>query len=181
MRRTGLTRRSLLASAGAASVSPVLFGSAPGDVGAAPAAGGDPEVHTEPAYEGHVRTGAQQRSGMAPGHYWAPILGGELTGALLAGAVQSGRIDWSIDAASQTMQIAAQYAVLRADGVLVQIKDRSVHPQAIRPIATARLQTAPELVCEGATGQEFACLLVGLLDVSQFASGQVKLRAFRVV
>jgi hypothetical protein len=95
--------------------------------------------------------------------------------------VQSGRIEWSVDAASQTMQVTARYAVLRHDGLLVQVNDRSVHPQAIAPAASNRLQTAPEIIAESGHPEQPGCLLVGLLDASEFSSGQVKLRAFRIV
>ena len=169
----------MLASVGAVSVSPALLGATrnstpPGDDLALP------EVRTELAFEGQIRTGPQQRSGDAL-RYSAAILGGEITGPVLAGTVQSGRIEWSVDAASQTMQVTARYAVLRGDGVLVQVTDRSVHPQAIVPAASSRLHTAPEISSEGEQHGQPACLLVGLLDASEFSSGQVKLRAFRIV
>lgn len=167
----------MLASVGAVSVSPVL----PGANRPSPPADLPPEVRTELAFEGQIRTGPQQRSGDASFRYSAAILGGEIDGPVLAGAVQSGRIEWSVDAASQTMQVTARYAVLRRDGVLVQVTDRSVHPQAIVPAASSRLQTAPEISCEGEHHEQPACLLVGLLDASEFSSGQVKLRAFRIV
>jgi hypothetical protein len=86
-----------------------------------------------------------------------------------------------VDDASQTTQVTARYAVLRQDGVLVQVSDRSVHPQAIAPAAGSRLQTAPEIIAECGHQDPPACLLVGLLDASDFPSGRVKLRAFRIV
>lgn len=171
----------MLASVGAVSVSPALFGGAGADTSLVANRREHPDVRTELAFEGQIRTGPQQRSSAAPAQFSAAILGGEISGPLLAGKVQSGRIEWSIDAASQTMQVTARYAVLRHDGVLVQVNDRSVHPQGIAPAASARLQTAPEISTEGEHQDQPACLLVGLLDASDFAAGQVKLRAFRVV
>jgi hypothetical protein len=157
-----------------------MFGAVP--VAGQPAAGHmHADVRTELAFEGQIRTGPQQRSSASPAEYSAAIVGGEISGPLLAGAVQSGRIEWTVDAASQTMQVTARYAVLRQDGVLVQVRDRSVHPQAIAPAASTRLQTAPEIIFDDAHHGQPACLLVGLLDASGFSSGQVILRAFRVV
>jgi hypothetical protein len=169
----------VLASVGAASVSPVLLGATRTSHHAD--AGQLPEVRTELAFEGRILTGPQQRSTDSPFRYAAAILGGEIAGPLLAGKVQSGRIEWSVDAASHIMQVTARYAVLRQDGGLVQVTDRSVHPQAIAPAAISRLQTAPEISAEGEHHGQGAYLLVGLLDASQFAAGQVTLRAFRVV
>ncbi len=162
-------------------MSPTLFAGSGAETSFA-APGHDPlAVRTELAFEGEIHTGPQLRASAAAGQFSAAILGGEISGPLLTGKVQSGRIDWSIDAASQTMQVTASYAVLRPDGVLVQVKDRSVHPQGIAPAASNRLQTAPEISPEGAHQDQPACLLVGLLDASDFAAGQVRLRAFRVV
>jgi hypothetical protein len=168
-----LSRRSLLGSVGAASITPALPAVARDGTASLP---GLPQ--TEPAFEGTLLTGPQKR--MAAGQYSAAIVGGVFTGPLLAGTVHSGRIDWRIDAASEAMHVTASYAVLRQDGVLVQVKDRSVHPQAIRPAMSTRLRTAPEIISDGGE-QEPAPLLVGLLDASGFSSGQVSLRAFRVV
>ncbi len=99
---------------------------------------------------------------------------------MLAGAVQSGRVEWTVDAASQLVHITAHYAVLCLDGQLVEVRDRSVHPQAIKPASISRLNTAPEII-SGGEQQDPAPLLVGLLDASGFSAGQVTLRAFRVV
>lgn len=165
----------MLGSVGAASIAPAL-----------PAAVCDPVLQspdlpqTEPAFEGRLLTGPQQRISQSPARYSAAILGGELSGPLLAGAVQSGRIEWTVDQESQTMHISAHYAVLRLDGELVEVRDRSVHPQAIKPASIGRLNTAPEII-SGGEQQEFSPLLVGLLDASGFSSGKVTLRAFRVV
>lgn len=170
-----LSRRSLLGSVGAASIAPAL-----------PAAVGDPALQSpdlpqaRPAFEGRLLTGPQQRISQSPARYSAAILGGDLTGPLLAGAVQSGRIEWTVDPESQAMHISAHYSVLRLDGQLVEVRDRSVHPQAIRPASITRLNTAPEIISSGGQ-QETASLLVGMLDASGFSSGQVTLRVFRVV
>ncbi len=134
-----------------------------------------------PAFEGRFLTGPQQRNGQSPVQYSAAILGGEITGPLLQGAVQTGRIEWTVDAASQTVQIAAHYSVLRRDGVLVQVRDRSIHPQAIKPANSAGLRTAPEIIVEGEHQDVASPLLVGVLDASGFSTGQVMLRAFRIV
>jgi len=175
MPRLQFSRRSLLGSVGAASIAPAL-----------PAAVCDPAMQSadlpvaQPAFEGRLLTGPQQKISQSPARYTASILGGEFKGTLLAGAVQSGRIEWTVDQDSQAMHISAHYAVLRPDGQLVEVRDRSAHPQALRPASITRLHTAPEIVA-GGEQQDFAPLLVGLLDASGFSSGQVVLRVFRVV
>ncbi|MEO6186338.1 MAG: hypothetical protein ABIP38_12440, partial [Steroidobacteraceae bacterium] len=67
MRRPGLSRRSVLASVGAASVSPVLLGRAGADTAVAAPGDAHFEVRTELAFEGEIRTGPQLRSSGAPG------------------------------------------------------------------------------------------------------------------
>jgi hypothetical protein len=170
-----LSRRSLLGSVGAASISPALPALARDS--AAPAA---EFPATTPAFEGRLLLGPQKRLTQFPARYAAAVLGGEFSGTVLAGVVQTGRVEWTVDADSQSMQISAQYAVLRQDGELVEVRDRSVHPRAVKPASIARLQTAPEIGSAGGL-QEPPLLLVGLLDASGFSKGQVTLRAFRVV
>jgi hypothetical protein len=137
-------------------------------------------VHTEPAFVGTILVGPQQR-GASPAHFSAAILGGEVTGPLLEGQVLPGRIEWSIDEASQSVQLGASYAVRRADGQLVQVRDRCVHHGAVAPAAGKGLRTAPELHCDGEHGELAGSLLVGVLDASGFPAGQVELRVFRIV
>jgi hypothetical protein len=172
MEQTRFSRRTVLGSVGAASIAPTL----PGD---------DDEcarvaVHTEPAFTGTILVGPQLR-GTSPTHFSAAILGGEVSGPLLQGQVLPGRIEWTIDAGSQTMQLSASYAVRCADGLLVQVRDRSVHGGAAAPAAGKGLRTAPELHTDGEHGGLAGSLLVGVLDASGFSAGQVMLRVFRVV
>jgi hypothetical protein len=175
MSRMQLSRRSLLGSVGAATVAPALP-AATRDL--AEAVAGLPR--TVPAFEARLRTGPQLRSSLSQAQFSAAILGGELAGPLLQGVVQSGRIEWTIDSASRALHITAHYAVLRHDGVLVQIKDHGIHPQAMKPADSTRLRTSPEISVDGEPHMA-ASLLVGLLDASGFSSGEVTLRAFRVV
>jgi hypothetical protein len=172
MEQTRFSRRTVLGSVGAVSVAPAL----PGD--------GDESarlsVHTEPAFAGTIFVGPQQR-GTSQAHFSAAILGGEVSGPLLQGQVLPGRIEWTIDAGSQTMQLSASYAVRCADGSLVQVRDRSVQGAAAAPAAGKSLRTVPELHADGELGGLSGSVLVGVLDASGFSAGQVMLRVFRVV
>jgi hypothetical protein len=172
------SRRSVLGSVGAASVVPTITGGSA--VASATALPFDNGVQVAPAFVATLNVGRQIRNDASPRHFSAPILGGEVTGVLLSGLIQPGRIEWTIDAASNTVELIASYAVLRADGALIQVKDRCVHAVAAAPAASAGIRTAPELLADSAHVELPPSVLVGMLDASGFADGRVSLRAFRI-
>jgi hypothetical protein len=65
--------------------------------------------------------------------------------------------------------------------LLVRIRDRSLHPEAAVPVASAGFRTAMELYTDGEHVEFPPDMLVGMLDASGFGVGKVSLRAFRVV
>lgn len=177
-----ITRRSVLGSVGAVSLSPALTAHAlTGPVDAALQPDDSPPVRSVPAFDAHLVVGPARRSAADPASGWAPVTGGEVTGSVLRGVVLPGRVEWHVDHASQCVEIRARFSVLRADGVRVEVRDRAVYPSAVAPGAVVGLCTAPELL-DAATEQPVSpMLLVGRLDASGFDAGRVSLRAFRVV
>lgn len=172
------SRRSVLGSVGAASVVPTIPGGSA--VASATALPIDNGVQIAPAFVATLNVGRQIRNDASPRHFSAPVLGGEVTGPLLTGSVQPGRIEWIIDEASNTVELIASYAVLRADGALIQVRDRSMHAVAAAPAASADIRTAPELHADSAHVELQPSVLVGMLDASGFTEGRVSLRAFRI-
>jgi hypothetical protein len=166
-----ITRRAMLGSAGAASLSPVLPASAPDSQ--AP--------HTRLAFAADVSVGAAEIVAGQPGRRWSAVLGGNIHGPLLSGAVQGGRIDWHVDALSQSVEISARFGVLGRDGRLLEIRDRAVFPGSSLPASMTRIVTAPLLLEAAETVPAAPALLVGRLDASQFARGVVHLDAFEVL
>jgi hypothetical protein len=172
-----ITRRSLLGSAGAASLTPVLLNDTDTCTGqplqpAAPKAA--------PAFTARIAVGAGSRISFQPGLRHASILGGEITGPLLNGTVQGGNVQWHIDAANGQVEIAARLVVLRSDGVLLELRDIARYPADSLPSATASIATTPVLMETAGELPATPALLVGRLDASQFANGVVLLHAFEV-
>lgn len=166
-----ITRREMLGSAGAASLSPVL-----------PAAAHDSLApHTRLAFAAHISVGAAETVTGQPGRRWSAVLGGNIHGPLLSGAVQGGRIDWHVDALSRSVEITARFGVLGRDGRLLEIRDRAVFPGSSLPASMAGIATTPLLQEQADTVPAAPALLVGRLDASQFAQGIVHLDAFEVL
>ncbi len=180
MRDVRVTRRSVLGSVGAVSVSSSLTAQAVGaDAGAFLSATAPPR--TAPAFDAVLKVGRAQRSAAGATLASAPILGGEIAGPLLSGEVLPGLVEWRIDAPSQSMEVCARFSVRREDGVMVEVRDRAVIPAATAPAAAAGLCTAPELLDAASEMPASPELLVGRLDATRFGSGVVVLRAFRIV
>lgn len=172
-----ITRRSLLGTAGAASLSPVLLKDTNDCTGQQLASA---VPHAVPAFTARVEVGAASRVGTQPGLHHASIHGGEITGPLLNGKVQGGRVQWHVDAALGQVEITACFAVLRADGVLLEVRDCARYPADSLPAATGPIATAPVLMETAGELPATPALLVGRLDASQFAKGVVLLHAFEV-
>lgn len=165
-----ITRRSVLGSAGAASLSPVF--SAGKQDALSP--------YARLAFAARISVGAAEDVAGYPGRQWCAVLGGEIHGALLQGAVQGGRIDWCRDTASNTVEITARFGVLARDGRLLEIRDRAIFPGNQQPAMRSPLATAPQVVEQADEIPATPALLVGRLDVSRFTRGVVQLDAFEV-
>jgi hypothetical protein len=165
-----ITRRALLGSAGAASLSPVL--PVPAGAGLSP--------HARLAFAARLRVGKAQAVAGHPGRQWTAVLAGEIGGPLVSGAVQAGRIDWNVDEASRSVEVTAQFAVLCGDGRLLQIRDRAVFAGVTPPSRMPCVATAPQVVDQAGELAATPALLVGRLDASGFARGVVQLDAFEV-
>jgi hypothetical protein len=160
-----ITRRAALGSIGAAGMFPAF----------APAISGSGPRRNQPALEVALRIG-QPQSGVA-GRRHALIHGGTVAGTLMQGSVQSGRLEWLVDPASGAVEAAASMLVLRADGVLVELRDRTVHAAAPVQAGLPGVCTAPRLFDAHGASLPHA-LLAGRLDASGLARGVVTLRAF---
>lgn len=172
-----ITRRSLLGTAGAASLTPVLLKDADACTGQqlAPAV-----PNAARAFTARLGVGTASRVGAQPGLHHASIRGGEITGPLLNGKVQGGRVQWHVDAARGQVEITARFAVLRADGMLLEVRDSARYPATSLPAVTGPIASAPVLMETAGELPATPALLVGRLDASQFANGVVLLHAFEV-
>ncbi len=163
-----MNRREVLGSVGAVSLLPAF------DVLAAV-----PSLRGSSAFEAALQIGPAHSG--AGNHRWAEVLGGEITGVLLRGRVQSGRMDWHADPASGAVAVATSMKVLRADGMSIELHDRTVHSDAdVDGLSMLPgLPTAPRLF-DAAGVLVVVPALAGRLDATQFSSGRVQLRAYRL-
>jgi hypothetical protein len=161
-----VTRRTLLGSVGAAALFPPV----------AAALGSMPVSMPRLALEARLHLGAPQTS--IGGRRRAVVHGGAVTGRLMHGTVQSGMLEWLVDPASGAVDLAARLQVLRTDGVLVELRDRTAHAGADRCASLPGWPTAPQLF-EAASGRPITTLpLTGRLDTTSLGRGVVGLRAF---
>jgi hypothetical protein len=160
-----MNRRELLGAVGAVSLLPAS------EVFAA-----TPPARVAPALEAALRIGPAQSG--AGNHRWAQVVDGTVAGSVLQGVVQSGRLDWHVDPASGAVSATTRVQVLRSDGVLVELRDRTTHAGTDRLAALPGWSTAPELF-EAASGRPVtAGPLTGRLDTADLGRGVVRLRAF---
>jgi hypothetical protein len=157
-----ITRRCLLGTIGAVGMFPAF----------APAISSS---RARPALQVALRIG-QPGSGTAAWRH-AVIHGGKVTGVLMQGDVLSGRLDWLVDPASGAVEVVACVQVLRRDGVLVELRDRTVHAGADDLAGQPGLCTAPQLF-DASGGFLPQPALAGRLDATALARGLVTLRAF---
>lgn len=166
MMERGVTRRAVLGSVGAAAMFPPL---AQATLASLPAS-------TRPVLEAWLQTGAPQSGQYGRRH--ARVHGGAVTGSLMRGTVQSGRLDWLVDPASGAVEVTARVQVLSADGALIELRDRTAPAVAAGFAAQPGWPTAPELF-EAASGKSVTDQpLAGRLDTAAIARGLVRLRAF---
>jgi len=171
MSGTRVSRRAMLGSVGAASLSPVLQASIP-DLSASldlPLA--------RPAFTAALQTAEMQES--ASGSRSASIIGGSMQGRRLSGNVRSGRIQWSAPALGSPVEVTTHLLVARPDGSLVEVLNRGVVPAdsdvSCHPAISTRIELAGNEEGPGAP-----LLLVGRLDASGLGKGVLKLQAFEV-
>jgi hypothetical protein len=180
MPRMRITRRAVLGSVGV-SLSSSLTAPAAASLALASRAG-DPQLlpQARRAFAARLEVGSTEQLRGARAQRWANIHGGAIDGPHLTGVVQGGRIDWSTDAAGESVEITARIIVRSHDGRMVEIRDRAVYPAAGAGSPGAALCTAPELVEPAGEPPVSPALLVGRLDVSDLHQGVVRLLAFEV-
>jgi hypothetical protein len=156
-----MNRRELLGSVGAASLLPTAF--------AAPTRA-KPTLAFQAALRlGPVHTGQGN-------HRWAGIVAGSFSGARLSGRVHEGRMDWFVDPCCGSVEIAMACTVVRVDGGLIELRDRTVSVSASDRADLPGHPTSPEL--SDVAGAFAPQRLVGRLDTTAFWRGFVSLRAF---
>jgi hypothetical protein len=158
-----LNRRALLGSVGAASLLPATF--------VIP-------VHDRAlAFHAVFRLGPMQNG--QGNHRWAPIIAGSVSGARLAGRVQTGRVDWLVDPCCGSAEFSLAATVSRPDGKIVELRDRSASASTSARADLPGHPTAPVLsdIARGPAATQ----LVGRLDTTAFWRGFVSLRAFESV
>lgn len=170
MTGTRVSRRSVLGSVGAASLSPALLQASISESALHPLA--------LPAFQARIEVG--QPTGTDGNSHWAPVTGGVIRGQRLAGRVQGGRIDWRTGAGGGPVEVTACFQVLCEDGRLVEVQDRGLQAAEMDAPAGTVMTTTPEL--SGDVGEWCArpALLVGRMDTSQLGKGVLKLHAFEV-
>lgn len=160
----GMTRRTLIGSIGAAGLFPSLASAIAGHAPASPSA----------ALDIRLQVGDPQSAAGRWRH--AVVRGGTVSGALMRGVVQSGRLEWLVDPATGAVEISARVQLLREDGAVVELRDRTSHGQPLI-VGMPGVSTAPQLF--DAAGRSLPHpSLVGRLDASDLARGVVRLRAF---
>lgn len=165
MMDAGMTRRTLLGSVGAATMFPQL---AAGVSRIAPPA-------ALPAMQIAMRVD-EPRHGLQ-GRRHAVVLAGRVEGSLVQGTVQSGRLEWLADPLTGAVDIAIDLQLLRADGRLLQLRDRSV-PADGAAVGAPGVATAPQLFDSAGSAWLAPAQLAGRLDASGLARGVIWLRAF---
>jgi hypothetical protein len=161
---SGMTRRTLIGSIGAAGLFPPFASASTGHAPQFPSAALDIELHV-----------CEPLSGAGSWRH-AVIRGGTVAGGLMRGVVQSGRLEWLVDPASGAVEIAARVHLLRDDGTPVELRDRTVHRTNLL-MGLPGVSTAPQLL--DAAGRLFPHHpLAGRLDPTDLGRGVVRLRAF---
>lgn len=178
MAQPRITRRSVLGSVGAATLSPALV--APVDSHAGLVADAFPDGAQpagRPAFVVQLRIGSRQCTDGSGGGHWAPILGGEITGPQLRGQVQAGRVDWQVHPAGDSVELTTRASVLTHDGRLLELRDRGICPVS----GSHEVCTSPQLLELSPDGLAAPQpLLVGRLDTNNQAAGALRLLAFEV-
>lgn len=159
-----MTRRTLLASIGAAGVFPSL-------------ASAITAAEPSPAPQSlKVQMQVTQPESGTGGWRHVLVRGGTVSG-FMQGIVQSGRLQWLVDPASGAVEVTARVQLLRSDGLLVELHDRTVHAAPGGVAGLPGVCTSPQLF--DAAGRSLAApALAGRLDASGLARGIVTLRAF---
>jgi len=107
----------------------------------------------------------------------AQVRAGLATGSLLQASVRQGQLEWLVDPASGAVQVVAGMLLVRRDGALIRLRDRSAHAQAAA-FGYPGVCTAPELFDAAGIALPAPGPLAGLLDASGLGRGLVRLRVF---
>lgn len=168
-----ISRRLMLGTVGAASLAPA-FPAASGTSPTTPRPGAEaPELR--PVFAGSLSVGSTGGTA-TQGH--VTITGGRMQGTRLAGEVRGGRIDWRLQATGGT-EVTASFTVRRADGSLVEVRERGLTPEPAGAVR-AVLSTSTEILGDEALAPASVALMVGRLDATGLDAGVVHLAAFEV-
>jgi hypothetical protein len=123
-----VSRRQLLASAGAASLLPTFVGNAP----AAVPRQADPAAFGALLHIGPIQGGAH-------GRRWARVLAGKITAGNATGEVLSGVVDWCMDPATGAVDATLACSLRAADGQQFELNERGIHASSpINGLVTLR-------------------------------------------
>jgi len=180
MPRSGVSRRRVLASLGAAPMATML---PPAQARSsidnlAPAAGH--VIRTEPMASLTLQLRLIAPLDAATGS--AIIEGGEALGPAFTGAVLPGSLEWSHDPLRGVTQLTVRYGVQTHGGHRLQLVDRASFPAGDaaswnHPVTTAtEMEAVPDPLAAVARG-----LLIGRMDASQMHAGTLRLDLHRVL
>jgi hypothetical protein len=133
----------------------------------------------ERVFDATLHIGASQ--GGAGNQRWAELLGGEVTGPLLSGRVESGRIDWCVDPMSGATDLTIACMVRDHRGRRFRLQDRTTHAAVDQLAMQPGIPTAPALFDAGGSPRLAQGSLLGRLDARAFPQGRVRLSAFRAI
>lgn len=174
MAGTRISRRSMLGTVGAASLVPVLLKASDGP----PAGSAPPDAlpHAAPAYLARFRV-----SPIAP-HAAQPravaIIGGTVEGTRLSGVVESGSVEWQ--QYCDGMAVTAHYSVRRADGSVVEVRERGMQSACTGIHGASGMSLVSELSGPDVETCALPALRVGRLDTTRLHQGEIRLLAFEV-
>lgn len=180
MPRSRFSRRSVLASLGAAPVASVLADSpvAGSSTRRRTAISGD-APSTEPVLSARLELSLATPADAMIGS--AIILGGEARGEL-AGAVQPGSLEWTRDPARGVLQLAARFELQARAGLRIHVADRATVQTPETGCWEAPFSTTPELtVVDGSPAACREAVYVGRMDASQLHAGHLRLTVHRVL
>lgn len=174
MAGTHISRRSMLGSVGAASLTPVLLKASENSFSPTPSLTDAAALpHASPVFVAQLRVTVLATDAAIK---QVAITGGELQGPSLEGVVQGGRIEWQPQATG--LAVVVRFAVRRADGTLVELCERGLQADCADVTAAARLSTVSQPAPEDDSA--LPALRVGRLDLTGLQQGMVRLLAFEV-
>jgi hypothetical protein len=167
-----ITRRTLLGSVGAVSLAPALhaeIGSSSDNPRAAA-----PSPHATAAFTLHLETGEAQAVAGSTDCWSAEVRGGRVTGLQLHGEVESGRIDFALDAEAGVVRASTRLIIRTPSGAHVELQD------VAERTGRAKLQQLCGRCELMHGGVQRPALLVGRMDASALRSGKLSMSVFEV-